>query len=302
MNLSQQLDGYFAGKCAIVTGAASGVGLALTEKLLEYGAKSVSMVDFNRENLLREYQRLAEASSGRVQMALCNVTVESEVQQMIAAAVSSTGRIDLLFNNAGAGFAGAFERTTNEEWKRAFELNFYGALYGVRAVLPSMLRQGGGQIVNIISGIVFCPMPLQSMYSATKAALNGMTLALRAEYEFHNIKISSATPGTTRSAIWPGNKIPDRAQDAADSAMHILAGTVKNERIITAIRPTWSRQPTVSIRFTPRSTTRMSVKLPANAATATSMPCRKFAALLDVKLDLHFHVKTRDALFKRQFT
>ena len=60
-----------------------------------------------------------------------------------------------------------------------------------------------------------------------------MTLALRAEYEFHNIKISSATPGTTRSAIWPGNKIPDRAQDAADSAMHILAGTVKNERIIT---------------------------------------------------------------------
>ncbi|MDO5554830.1 MAG: SDR family oxidoreductase [Planctomycetia bacterium] len=234
MNLCPVPDGdYFFDKTAVVTGAASGVGLALSEQLLQYGARSVLMADFNRENLQREYQRLLEVFPEKVFMSVCNVTAESEIQQMIAYAVSTAGRIDLLFNNAGAGFAGAFEKTTNEDWKRAFDLNFYGALYGVRAVLPVMMRQGSGQIVNIISGIAFCPMPLQSMYSATKAALNGMTLALRAEYEFYNIKISSATPGTTRSAIWAGGTVPEQAQSAADSAIHILTGVVHNERIIT---------------------------------------------------------------------
>ena len=82
------------------------------------------------------------------------------------------GRIDLLFNNAGAGFSGHFEEQTNGDWEKAFALNFYAAVYGIRAVLPVMRAQGGGHIVNIISGIAFYPMAYQTMYSATKAALN----------------------------------------------------------------------------------------------------------------------------------
>ena len=92
------------------------------------------------------------------------------------------GRIDLLFNNAGAGFRGDFEDQADGDWEKAFALNFYGAVYGIRAVLPFMRAQGGGHIVNIISGIAFSPMAYQSMYSATKAALNSLTLALRSEF------------------------------------------------------------------------------------------------------------------------
>lgn len=80
-------------------------------------------------------------------------------------------RLDLLFNNAGAGFSGFFDRQTKEDWEKAFALNFYGALYEIRCVLPIMRKQGSGHIVNIISGIAFMPMAYQTMYSATKAAL-----------------------------------------------------------------------------------------------------------------------------------
>ncbi|MEG1799053.1 MAG: SDR family NAD(P)-dependent oxidoreductase, partial [Synergistaceae bacterium] len=125
---------------------------------------------------------------------------------------------------------------TNKDWADAFALNFYGALYGCRAVIPYMLKSGGGQVINIISGIAFSPMPMQTMYAATKAALMGLTLSLRAEYWDDNIKFSPATPGTTATAIWrteDGSYLaPDSAQSPRASAANILAGAAKNLRII----------------------------------------------------------------------
>jgi short-subunit dehydrogenase len=144
------------------------------------------------------------------------------------------GRIDLLFNNAGAGFGGHFEEQTNGDWEKAFALNFYGAVYGIRAVLPVMRAQGGGHIVNIISGIAFYPMAYQTMYAATKAALNSLTLALRYEFWEENIRLTSATPGTTATAIWAtgGVEAPSGAQSPEQSARTILSGVAKNERLV----------------------------------------------------------------------
>ncbi len=118
------------------------------------------------------------------------------------------GRLDLLFNNAGAGFAGDFDQQTNEHWEKAFALNFYGAVYGIRAVLPVMRAQGEGHIVDIISGIAFYPMAHQTMYAATKAALNGLTLTLRYALWAENIRLTSATPGMTVTAIWGDRDAP----------------------------------------------------------------------------------------------
>jgi short-subunit dehydrogenase len=102
----------------------------------------------------------------------------------------------------------------------------------MRAVLPIMAKQGGGQIVNTISGIAFVPLAQQSLYSATKSALNALSISLRAEYWDDNIKISSATPGTTATAIWGGGPVPDFAQTPQQSASRILSGAVNNERVI----------------------------------------------------------------------
>jgi NAD(P)-dependent dehydrogenase (short-subunit alcohol dehydrogenase family) len=227
-----EIGDYYKGRVVVVTGAASGVGLALTETMLSYGAITVVLVDFNDENLERETARLEKAYPGKTLAVHCDVTTESDVQAMIDKAVAFAGRIDLLFNNAGAGFGGAFDRFSNEDWTKAFAVNFYGALYGVRAVLPIMRKQGGGHIVNVISGIAFLPMPEMTMYSATKAALNGLTLALRSELWDENIRVTSATPGTTVTAIWGATKPPSFAQSAQQSAQTILDGVAKNQRVV----------------------------------------------------------------------
>jgi len=226
---------YYRDKIAVVTGGASGIGLAIAETMLTYEAQKVVLADFNDENLQRETARLNTAYPGRVLGLHCNVTLEEDVKRTIEkAAEFGSGHLDLLFNNAGAGLGGHFEEQTNEDWEKAFALNFYGALYGIRAVLPIMRAQGGGHIVDIISGIAFSPMAQQTMYSATKAALNALTLALRYELWDENIRVTSATPGTTATAIWKasGTEPPAGAQSPEQSAQRILAGVAKNERLV----------------------------------------------------------------------
>jgi len=229
-----QTNEYFKDKVAVVTGAASGIGLALAETMLSYGARQVVLVDINHENLEREAAHLSSAYPGKVLGIHCDVTKEENVQGMIQKAIEFSGRIDLLFNNAGAGLGGLFDKQTNTNWEKAFALNFYSALYGIRAVLPIMRKQGSGHIVNTISGIAFMPMAQQTMYSATKAALNGMTLALRYELWDENIRVTSATPGTTATAIWKSGGVqpPPGAQSPEQSARTILAGVAKNERLV----------------------------------------------------------------------
>lgn len=226
---------YYRDNVAVVTGGASGIGLALAETMLSYGARRVVLADFNDANLTREAERLNNTYPGRVLGVHCNVTKEEEVKAMIGqAAEFGGGRIDLLFNNAGAGLAGQFDQQTDEDWEKAFALNFYGAVYGIRAVLPVMRAQGGGHIIDIISGIAFSPMAYQTMYSATKAALNALTLALRYEFWDENIRMTSATPGTTATGIWAagGVEAPPGAQTPEQSARTILAGVAKNERLV----------------------------------------------------------------------
>lgn len=226
---------YYRDKVAVVTGGASGIGLALAETMLSYGAKRVVLADVSEANLVRETARLNAAHPGQALGIRCDVTKEEDVKGMIQqAAEFGGGRIDLLFNNAGASFGGHFDEQTNGDWEKAFALNFYGAVYGIRAVLPVMRTQGGGHIVNIISGIAFYPMAYQTMYSATKAALNSLTLALRYEFWDENIRLTSATPGTTATAIWAagGVEAPPGAQSPEQSVRTILGGVAKNERLV----------------------------------------------------------------------
>jgi NAD(P)-dependent dehydrogenase (short-subunit alcohol dehydrogenase family) len=219
-------------KVAIVTGAASGIGLALAEEMLSCGAASVALLDIDAEALARQSQRLGAEYPDKVVARRCDVTREAEVVEAVDAVVASAGRIDLLFNNAGAGFGGRFEAQSNEDWERAFALNFYGPLYAIRAVLPVMHGQGSGHIVNIVSGIAFAPMAQQTMYAATKAALNALSLALRYEVWVDGVRVSSATPGTTATAIWPAGGPPPHAQSPQQATRAILAGVARNERLI----------------------------------------------------------------------
>lgn len=247
---------YFKGKTAIVTGGASGIGLALCEELLKSDARSVVMVDVDKENLEFHEKRLEELYPTRVKGLLCDVTSEPEVKRVIDGALFfGEGELDLLINCAGAGFNSRFideprdpgavkfypRTATDAIWKKAMELNLNGARYGCEAAIPIMLKAKKGQIVNIISGVAFTPMPYQGIYAATKAALNAMTLALRKQYKSFGIDFNSATPGTTATPMFekesPDGKAPPDAQSPLESAQRILNGVARNEPLILGDEP-----------------------------------------------------------------
>ena len=149
---------YYENKVAVVTGGASGIGLALCELLLSFGAKAVILADLNADKLKTESERLETAYPGRVLGIQTDVTKQESVAAMIhQAAEFGAGQIHFLFNNAGLGLIKSFDETTDADWKFAFDVNFFGALYGIRAVLPIMRAQGGGHIANTASGIGFVP-------------------------------------------------------------------------------------------------------------------------------------------------
>jgi len=224
---------YYENKVAVVTGGASGIGLALCELLLSLGARAVVLADLNDEKLKTESARLESAYPGKVLGIQTDVTKQESVAAMIRqAAEFGGGQIHFLFNNAGLGLGKSFDETTYADWKFAFDVNFYGALYGIRAVLPIMRAQGGGHIANTASAIGFAPMAYQSMYSATKSALIGLTGSLRYEFWDENIRLSTVIPGTVATPIWGEGGAPEFAITPEESARGILKGLAANERIV----------------------------------------------------------------------
>lgn len=224
---------YYRDKVAVVTGGASGIGLALAETMLAYGAAKVVLADFNDENLRREAARLNTAYPERVLGLHCDVTQEEDVKGMMQrAAEFGGGRLDLLFNNAGAGLGGVFDAQTNEDWEKAFALNFYGALYGIRAVLPIMRAQGGGHIIDIISGIALYPHgPADDVRRHQgRAERTDARPTLRVVGREHPGDIGDARYDRYRHL--ERSAAPPSAQSPAQSARTILAGVAKNERLV----------------------------------------------------------------------
>lgn len=223
---------HYHNKVAVITGGASGIGLALCEMLLALEAKAVVIADINENKLQAEAKRLNAAYPKKVLGIKTDVTKQKEVAEMVQrAAEFGNERLDFLFNNAGMGLAKLFDETSDADWTFAFDVNFYSALYGIKAALPIMRAQGSGHIANTASGIGFTPMPQQSMYSATKSALIGLTGSLRYELWDENIRFSSIIPGTVATPIWQG-KPPPSAITPEKSATGILKGIAENKRLI----------------------------------------------------------------------
>lgn len=228
------MKAYYEGKVAAVTGGASGIGLALVEAMLEMGLRAVTIADINEANLTKHVERLRTRYPDRVQGVKTDVTLEESVKAMVdSAAAFGGGRLDLLFNNAGLGLGGAFEELSNEDWIKAFAINFHGALYGIRAALPYMKALKSGHILNTASGVAFMNFPLQSMYAATKSALLSMTNSLRYEYWDDGIRFSTVIPGTVDTAIWDkAGGAPANAITPEECAAAVLKAAAENKRII----------------------------------------------------------------------
>jgi NAD(P)-dependent dehydrogenase (short-subunit alcohol dehydrogenase family) len=233
-----QVEEYFRGKGCVVTGAASGIGFAVTEAMLQAGAV-VFMTDRDTQTLTSAVEQLG-TYAGRVHSMSVDVTNQQQVQHMVEDAAARHGQLDVLFNNAGIGGTLPIGEVTLEHWRRIIDINLWGVIYGIHAALPIMRRQGGGHIVNTASIAGLIPFPFQALYCATKYAVAGLSESLRFELEDEGIHVSAVCPGNVISRIFGtpilGERVeakpPPDAIPAAEAAQTILAGVANQEGII----------------------------------------------------------------------
>ena len=179
-----------AGKRAIVTGGGSGIGRATCRRFAAEGA-TVVVAD-----LLGERAEAVAAEIGGAAIE-ADVTVAADVTRMVEAA----GRVDVLVNNAGGGFADDLLEISEEEWDTDVAVNLKSAFLCSKAVLPGMIEQGSGVIVSItsVNGMAFFA---NEPYSAAKAGLISLTRSMAVRYGRHGIRAVAIAPGTIRSPLW----------------------------------------------------------------------------------------------------
>ena len=187
-------------RVAVVTGGARGIGFACAERLLKAGA-SVSLWDLDRARLAQAAAELKPL--GTVEVRELDLTQEAKVVEVTAQVLESRGRIDILINNAGitGGNAPSWELTA-EVWRRVIEVNLIAPYLVCRSVVPVMLRQSYGRIVNIASVAGKEGNPNASHYSASKAGLIGLTKSLAKELATRNILVNCVTPAAAKTDIF----------------------------------------------------------------------------------------------------
>lgn len=187
-------------KVAIVTGASSGIGLAVVEAYLDCGASGVVGV-FRRAQVPEELTRLGARCPGRLRIVHGDVAEEETALAFTQAALEGFGRIDVLVNNAAVSVVKALHEHTPEEWDYVMNSNTKAVYWAARHVVPVMIRAGGGVILNSgsISGEV--GIPTQGAYAASKGALHQMTRQMAIEYARHGIRVNAICCGTVDTPI-----------------------------------------------------------------------------------------------------
>lgn len=229
----------FEGKRCLVTGASSGIGYGIAERLLQRGAAEVWLCSRNEERMRTAAESL-NAKYGRVHWTAVDVR-NAEGLKKFADEMVAGGPIDFLFANAGVNISRAFETFTREGFDIVMETNFYGVFNANKAVIDYMVNQGSGHILNVSSMEGYLANGYHSAYVASKHAVMGLTESLRYEYASRNIKFSVICPGPVMSNIWgrdehgnvcSGHKAPDGALTELESADEIFAGIEEGRNII----------------------------------------------------------------------
>lgn len=185
------MDLRFDGKTAIVTGAASGIGLAIAEALAESGA-TVIVADLDKEKT----EGAANSIGHGAVATTADVAKPEQVEAMIELAIEKTGRLDMLVNNAGIGGPRApIGEVPTGEWDRTIAVNLNGAFYCMQAAVPHMKEAGGGCIINISTTSARTGLPNRSPYVASKVGLLGLTYTAARELGQFNIRCNAILPG-----------------------------------------------------------------------------------------------------------
>jgi len=216
----------FAGRAALVTGGASGIGLATARLLAARGAR-VAVLD--RVKPPEDHQ------GEGIYAVLADVTDDAAVRADVAEAGRALGGLDILVNNAGIGAAGTVEDNDDEEWHRVLDVNVLGIVRTTRAALPLLRRavreRGQAAIVNTCSIAGTAGLPQRALYCASKGAVYALTLAMAADHVAEGIRVNCVNPGTVDTP-WVGRLLDAAPDPAAERAA--LAARQPMGRLVTA--------------------------------------------------------------------
>lgn len=180
----------------LVTGAASGIGLALSKAVAKRGA-TVWMTDIDAAGV----ERAAKSVGAGARAAALDVRDADAVRAIVERVVAEHGRIDYLFNNAGIGLGGEAHELTNAHYDRIIDINIRGVVHGITAAYPIMIKQRSGHIVNTASMAGLVPAPLLVPYVMTKHAVVGLSLGLRAEAGGYGVRVTALCPSAVETPI-----------------------------------------------------------------------------------------------------
>lgn len=245
-----------AGKVAVITGASSGIGAAIARLLAQHGVKLV--LGARRVPALEALKKEIEASvnGAKVVIARCDVTLRGDNAALVAKAEETFGSVDIFIANAGVMPLTLLKNVRLEEWDRMVDVNFKGLMYGVAAVLPTMLAKNAGDIIAISSDAGRKLFPGGTVYCATKWAVEAFLQGLRQETAGTNLRVCSIQPGATESELASHIKDPDvlaapnpfkgvkilGAEDVANAVLFALSQPPHVSTNEILVRPTAQRQ------------------------------------------------------------
>lgn len=224
-------------KVIVVTGGGSGIGRELVLDLLRRGAR-VATVDIS-EKTLQETQALAGGLGDKLSLHVVNIADRAAVEALPEAVITAHGSVDGLINNAGIiqKFI-RFNDLPTAEIERVMNINFYGAIYMTKVFLPYLLKRPEGHIVNVSSMGGFLPVPGQTLYGASKAAVKLFTEGLNSELHDTKVGVTVAFPGATSTniAINSGAMMPEQRETTrAKSKIKMTSAIVAAGKIVDAM-------------------------------------------------------------------
>ena len=186
---------FFRDKVVVVTGASSGIGLAVARLLVSYGARVV-MAARSVDKMLAE----AELMGGEVLCVGCDVTIEADCRALIDRTIDRWGRLDILVNNAGISMRAMFKDLDLSVIRRLMDVNFWGTVYCTKAALPYLL-ESKGSVVGVISIAGYSALPARTGYSSSKYAVRGFLDTIRIEHLKDGLNVLVFAPGYTSSNV-----------------------------------------------------------------------------------------------------
>lgn len=225
----------FAGKVALVTGAASGIGRATAVAFAQAGVRAVTLADVS-EGGLEDTAAMVRAHGAEALLIRTDVSSKPDVEQMVARTIAAFGRLDYAFNNAGveSGMAATAD-ITDEDWQRIISINLTGVWLCMRAEIPALLNAGGGAIVNCASVAGLVGFQGAAAYVASKHGVVGLTKSAALDYAQQNIRVNAVCPGVIRTPTVERVIAGNPAMEDALAAMEPIGRMGKPEEVASLV-------------------------------------------------------------------